>query len=351
MNTVATHLVESVSKLSFSDFLQNHLFQPLSMDSTNLQPERARAKGLGERIATGYFWDNDAGEYREIPCYDCPESQGAAGIISSANDYIKWVNAIMKRQGPITEGVFEGLIKERILQNLSDEDNVEETFYAAGWDIRQYCGHKIVSHNGSEEGFVCNHFFIPNLNFREIIISNSDMASEVVSILTYALIDHAMQVPRPESFLGTRKDLNWNPESETSPDDSDGESMELEEELRQELCPGIKEPELQSMPLSAYTGEYQNPGYRKIKVKEKDGLLFVGASDRSMAFTLTFEHVCEQTKYIAHVRESLYGGDPPIKAEFRLEGNRAVQISLHLEERFEEYIWFNRAKGEAVDSV
>ncbi|KAH7020333.1 beta-lactamase/transpeptidase-like protein, partial [Ilyonectria destructans] len=87
MYTVTTHLVESVSKLSFSDFLQNYMFQPLSMDSTNLQPERVRAKGLGGRIATGYFWDN-AGEDREISWYDCPEPQGAAGIISSASGFV-----------------------------------------------------------------------------------------------------------------------------------------------------------------------------------------------------------------------------------------------------------------------
>lgn len=80
---------------------------------------------------------------------------------------------------------------------------VEKTFYAAGWDIRQYCGRKMVSHNGSEKGFVHNHFFIPDLNFGGVIMSNLDTASEVVSILTYALIDQAMQVPRPEGFLRT----------------------------------------------------------------------------------------------------------------------------------------------------
>lgn len=97
------------------------------------------------------------------------------------------------------------------------------------------------------------------------------------------------------------------------------------------------------MRLSAYTGEYQNPGYRKIQSEEKDGLLFVDASDQSMTLTLTFEHVFGQIKYIAHVCERLYGGDPPIKAEFILEG---VQVGLNLEERFEEYIWFNRVNEE-----
>ncbi|KAH6962546.1 beta-lactamase/transpeptidase-like protein [Ilyonectria sp. MPI-CAGE-AT-0026] len=222
--TVTTHLVESVSKLSFSDFLENHLVQPLN---------------------------NDAGEYREIPCYD------AAGIISSASDYIKWVNAIIKRQGPITEGVFEGFIEGRILQDLSGEDT--------GWDIRWYCGRKMVSHNESGEGLVCNRFFIPDLNLEGVIMSNSDMAREVLKS--------------------------------------------------------------QSMPLSVNTGEYQNPGYRKIKVEEREGLLLVDASNQSM-----------QTKYIAHVRENLYGGDPPI-------------VGLHLEEGFQKYIWFNQVNEEGVHGV
>ncbi|KAL6410719.1 beta-lactamase family protein [Ilyonectria robusta] len=146
----------------------------------------------------------------------------------------------MKRQRLITEGVFEGPIEGRILQDLSSKDSVEETICAAGWDIRWYCGGKMVSHNESEEGFACNYFFIPDLNFEGVIMSNSDMASEVVSILTYVLIDQGMQVPRPESFLGVEKDLNWKPESETSADHSDGETMRPEEEVRQELCPESK---------------------------------------------------------------------------------------------------------------
>lgn len=70
-----------------------------------------------------------------------------------------------------------------------------------------------------------------------------------------------------------------------------------------------------------------------------------------MAFTLSFELVCEQTKYIAHDRRSLYGGDLSIKTEFILEGNIAIQVGLHLEEMFEEDIWFDQVNEEGCHGV
>lgn len=42
MYTVATHLVEVVSKQPFSEFLEQRFFEPLSMNSSSLQPARAR---------------------------------------------------------------------------------------------------------------------------------------------------------------------------------------------------------------------------------------------------------------------------------------------------------------------
>lgn len=66
MYTVATYLVERKSGISFVDFLRKYFFGPLEMNSISLQPEAARAKGLGDRITAGYIWDADLREYKEL---------------------------------------------------------------------------------------------------------------------------------------------------------------------------------------------------------------------------------------------------------------------------------------------
>lgn len=348
MYTVASYLVEQKSGLDFPTFLEQNFFKPLSMDSTNLHPRRAIDKGLGDRIAAGYVWDDDDAKYNETPWNDSFEAQGAGCIITSVNDYIKWVKAMMKQEGPITEDVFRGLTEKRMRQDQSkDQDENDEIvqeapgpaasalYYAAGWEVREYRGHTIVSHDGSEDGFRSNHFFLPQVQFGAVIVGNSDRAAEVVDILTKKLINHVLNVePEPESESDSE-----------SGSESEGESLSPEDEMRQELCPGIKETQPRTRPLGDYMGKYRNAGYRTIEIGEKDGELYVDATDRSMGYTMTFKHVHDQTKFIAYMSEKFVKGDSPTKAEFVFKDDKAVKVGICLDESLKDYIWFERVDG------
>ncbi|GAD96913.1 beta-lactamase family protein [Paecilomyces variotii No. 5] len=337
MYTVATYLVEKKSGLPFAEFLQKHFFEPLEMQSTSLQPEAARARGLGHRITPGYSWDSDSERYKKFQPLDCPEAQGAGSVITSVNDYIRWVKAMMNHEGPITEEIYKGLIKSRTLQN-PDAENLQPltspVVDAAGWEIWYYRGYMIVSHDGEVPGFGATHFFLPHFKFGGAIFGNSSDGGIVASIVMRELIDEVLKVPRIE-----RPD--WNSIISAGNADSDGDE---EEKLRQQLCPGITEPEPQKIPLSVYTGTYWNKGYHSFMVQHKDDRLFVDATDRSMGFTLTLDHICDQTKYIAHLSDSLEGGDEPIMAQFRIEGDRATMFGVKLETEIDELIWFTRVQ-------
>jgi CubicO group peptidase (beta-lactamase class C family) len=336
MYTVASYLVEKKSALSFSDFLQENFFRPLAMNSTHLQPEQSRANGLSDLIATGYSWDKEKEAYKGgFQSPDAPEAQGAGSIISSVSDYIKWVKAMMNNENPITLEVYKGLTKARIIENPSGEEGRPLTSpiaYAAGWEISYYRGYQVIKHDGSIPGFGTCHFFVPDFKFGGAIFGNSGGAGTISSILMRELIDQALNVPQAER-------LDWNKiESEADSDNDEDD----EEKLREELCPGITSSQPQELSLDAYIGEYSNPGYHSLTVKVNDGKLFIDATDRSMGFTLTFDHVCEQTKYIVHMSDSLEGGDIPFKAEFNLDSGKATKMGLHFEDELKEYIWFNR---------
>ncbi|KAJ9229282.1 hypothetical protein DTO166G5_7957 [Paecilomyces variotii] len=305
------------------------------MHSTNLQPERARAKGLGDRIATGYVWDKNDQKYQGFQTPDCPEAQDAGSIITSVNDYIRWIKALMNHEDPITEEVYQGIIRSRSFENPDEKHLPPFTSpraYGAGLGTFFYRGHKIVSHSGLVAGFGSWHFFLPDVKFGGVIFGNSGDGEPVASILGHELIDELLRVPEAE-----RPD--WN-----KLESGDNVNDPSEEDLRQQLCPGIKETQPQKMPLSAYTGRYWNPGYRGITVQTKNDKLFIDATDRSMGFTLTLDHIGEQTKYIAHFSDFWEGGDVPLMAEFRFDNDRTVKMGLQLEEEegFQELIWFNR---------
>lgn len=341
--TVVTYLIEQVSGTSFYDFLRKNILDPLDMKSTFALRDQVQQAGLDNKLATGYTWEKAKGKNRKVVVDDSPEAQGAGQMYSTVLDYANWIKAMLEHGGPLTEKLATTLTTKRIQQDPEDDPEQETcAFYALGWQVQQYSGYKIVSHDGNEPGFKCSNFFLPELNFGGVIFANSDVADTVVSLLMYRMIDDVAQHGSNgrairEEGLGSESES----ESESVPDDDEDDDG-LEDELREELSPGLEKPEPQKLPLSTYTATYSHPGYHDFTVQVKDDALFIDATDRSYGFTLTFKHICEQTKYICYMVLSVDPQDTPIKAEFRLEGDKAVKMGLNLQEWNDEYVWFER---------
>ncbi|KAG8417583.1 hypothetical protein J3458_005077 [Metarhizium acridum] len=317
------------------------------MTSSSLQPGRARAKGLGDRISPGHWWDKAAGKYLTFMTPDFPEAQGAGSVVTSVNDYIKYVEAIMNTEAPFTEAVYKGLVKPRIIISPDDEPKPFSSppLYAAGWEVHHYRGHMVVVHDGCISGSSTSHFFVPGFKFGGAIFGNSDTACSVAEILMQEFLDELLGVAHDQR-------VNWDEVvHESSPEKKMGSEEKVFEEERQKLCPGIKDSEPQSMPLDTYTGEYRNPGWGSLFMQIKDDRLFIDCSDRSYVFTLTFHHVCEQKKYIVLYKEVSQGPNLPMRAEFRFDNNVPVQLGIAFDEDLDDYIWFDRVRGEGPEPV
>ena len=96
------------------------------------------------------------------------------------------------------------------------------------------------------------------------------------------------------------------------------------------------------MPLSAYIGHYWNPGYHDLQVQIRDDALFIDATDRSMGFTLKFEHVCDGKHFNARITDWLDGSDDLTKAEFVIEQGQVIKLGLRLENMLKEMTWFEK---------
>ncbi|KAK5693343.1 hypothetical protein LTR17_025094 [Elasticomyces elasticus] len=254
MYTVAAHLIESKTGQTFPDFLKERFFRPLGMNSTNLQPARARSKGLGSRIATGHTWLKEKAKYISFQAVESPEDQGAGSIMTSVNDYIKYIRAMMNQSPPFTDAVHKGLLKPRTIQDPEGKDEMPFTspvLYAAGWETVYYCGQEVVSHDGSVTGWGSTHFFLPGLGFGVCVFGNGDDAFLVAGVLMREFVDARIGVVE-----GERPD--WD---DLLSGQEQGGGGEDEERLRRELCPGIEEEQEQELPLEGYVGEYWNAGY------------------------------------------------------------------------------------------
>jgi hypothetical protein len=103
-------------------------------------------------------------------------------------------------------------------------------------------------------------------------------------------------------------------------------------------------PPSREIPLTAYVGKYWHPGYHSMNLQIQDGKLFIDATDRSMGFTLTFEHSSDPTRWTAYLCDMFEGGEDPVRAKFVLEDGRATKMGLDLEPVLKEFIWFDVVK-------
>lgn len=346
MYTVATLLVEKETKTSFPDFLEDRFFQPLGMAASNLQPSRSIARGFGPRIAAGHTWDDKEDRYREYPALECPEGQGAGSIVTTAGDYLKLVKALLRQEAPITPAVYQGLTEIRSLPNPSSKNLMplmSPKFYCLGLIIKYYRGHAVIGHNGGVPGFGSRFLWVPSLDLGAVFLGNSLSTAFLADGLERALIDSLMG---PKEADGS------------DDDDDDDEQPAIFTEKRDFTTASLKEDdaEPQKMPLSAYTGQYWNPGYRGVTVQVREGRLFIDATDRGFPMELTFYHTSGQTRYVVRLRggESIGGmveDGLTSEAQFVFENDKAVRLGLRLEEGLKEPIWFDRVHGEATSYV
>lgn len=358
MFTVATHLIEVKTGKSFSTFLRERFFEPLGMTSTYLQASSAIASGKKDCIASGHQYNEDSGIWDEFDAFDSPEGQGAGSIVTSAADYLKYVEAMLHSRHPISTDSRKALIRPRIL--VDPQDNDPEPFcspglYCLGWETYYYRGHQVVIHEGLIDGFGSSHFFLPKHGFGAVILGNSDGAEQITWILARELIDAALNIPEAE-----RPDWAALQAAKLAKDDIDAEDevQELRESLKS--GEGVEKP----IPaLGAFIGDYINPGYGTFKVEIKDGGLYIDATDRGFPCTFTFEHVRTwqdvsdeksssiRSNMIANLYPTHGSPEEHLASQFvfdKSDGDvgsiRATQMAILLEETLpdDEMIWFDR---------
>lgn len=349
MYTVASHVVEILSKTPFNTFLESTFFQPLGMNHTSIQPSSAIAKGFAKDIASGYIWRQKEKKYSfGFPPVDAPEGQGAGSIITSANDYIKWVKAIMYKEGPISPKVYQEFVRPRACEE-EDAPNTEPCLdkmtYAGGFDLYMYRGHQVVSHAGSVSGFGSFHFFVPSLQLGGVFTGNVANADEAAQKLATGLMDYALDTKQ-----GAKSNKMAMASHESAKRKLASRGIERKDVLEKRASrPPISEEQIkekrQTKPLHHYIGLYKNAGYQDLQIAIRDERLYIDADDRSFGTLFTFHHVSNNTNYAVHMRSSRRFGSEDlgfVSGQFEFQGECASRLGLVLDDDYGKMIWFDR---------
>ncbi len=141
-------IVANVSGLSFNDYIEQKIFQPLAMSSSSfVEP---LPDHLNERMATSY--SPEGGHFVEKP-FEIIASFGPAGALSSTStDMVRFAQAVLNGGELDGNRILESSTVEQMLtQNFSHDDRLMGM--ALGFYASDYNGFRVMGHGGDTAWF------------------------------------------------------------------------------------------------------------------------------------------------------------------------------------------------------
>ena len=202
---IAGLIVERVSGVPLSDYLQQHIFIPLLMSQTFLAGDR----GISPRHAVGYT--GAPGSFTPAKPWDPAWLFGAGGVVTNVYDLAKW---------DIGLPLLLRVDAEREMFTPSGAPGPLQ--YGLGWVIDEREGKRYMWHNGELAGYHAMNALLPDDHVAVIVLANTDslhsrdvvapedVAAQILDIVlppARAHIDNAV-IERATEWLGRIADKN-----------------------------------------------------------------------------------------------------------------------------------------------
>jgi CubicO group peptidase (beta-lactamase class C family) len=174
-------IIEKVSGMSFSEFMEKNIFQPLGMNDSfvfdkSTSQSKSRAKGYGK--------------FGDISDYD-GFTVGDGGIFSAVDDLFKWDKALY------TDKLVSQAILNKAFTPAILNDGIQ-SLYGFGWMLKNENGGQIVYHTGGSGGF--RTFIERQLNGHNaiIILTNTENSprTEIRNAIVNILENNQYALPK-----------------------------------------------------------------------------------------------------------------------------------------------------------
>jgi CubicO group peptidase (beta-lactamase class C family) len=154
-------IVEKVSGMPFSQFLQANIFQPLGM--TRTVAYEAGTSQVSDR-AYGYALENE--RFIDSDQSLTSSTLGDGGVYSNVEDLYKWDQALY------TEKLISHDLLESAFQPVSKTTDMKDSGYGYGWYVTSYKGARDLWHYGETCGFTNRIDRFPDRQFTVIVLTN-----------------------------------------------------------------------------------------------------------------------------------------------------------------------------------
>ena len=263
---IAGELIETISGQTWEDFVASRILVKVGMTGSHVRYSAAAASG---RVATPHA--RIEGKVRPIAPFGSDNTNPAGGIYSSPEDLAKWLR-VQLSGGKLADGsrLFSAATARELTAIVTPipigVDPPEEMAamkmnfhgYALGFDVRDYRGHKVVTHTGGLPGFLSRVAMIPDLGVGVAVLTNQESGAAFDSI-AFHVLDHYLSAPAVD-WIEAYKNLTARAEAANA-------------EAERRASTSRDTASKPSLPPAKYAGTYRDAWYGDITIGEENGRL------------------------------------------------------------------------------
>jgi CubicO group peptidase (beta-lactamase class C family) len=283
-------VVEAVTGTPWSAVVKDRIFTPLGMSAAGTDI------GLMSSANAATAHSLIGGPLHIVPLDTIDNTLPAGGIIANVTDLAKWMIARLD-SGAIPGGgrlfsvrqAAEMWAPQTILPIGSQPPALAAlrpnfAAYGLGWVLRDYRGHKIVTHDGGLAGMTSRTLLVPDLKLGIVMLTNAEQP--VYGPVGFELLDHFLGAPRTDWITRIHDVVTQAL--------ADAERMQRTQAAQRDTA---SRP---SLPLARYAGAYTDAMYGDATLTLEGDHLVLRFS-RSPAFVGDLRHWQYDT-FVAHWR-------------------------------------------------
>ena len=279
--TVAGEVIEAVTGQSWEAFVSARVLARVGMSGSNVRHSDATKGG---NVATPHAPVD--GRVRPIAPFDSDNTNPAGGINSNAEDMAKWL-LVQLADGRLSDGT--ALVKPATAREITtivtpipigegapELAAVRPSFsgYGLGFALRDYRGHKLVTHTGGLPGYVSKVAIVPDAGLGIAILTNQESTAAFDAIANQIL----------DAYLGVTG-TDWIASYERV----EQRGRDAAARVSQAATTARAAGSTPSLALEKYAGTYRDPWYGDMTIARAGSGLTIKFS-RTPLLSGTLEH-------------------------------------------------------------
>ncbi|MBB1354784.1 serine hydrolase, partial [Pseudoalteromonas sp. SR45-5] len=301
MFVTAGEVVARVAGMSWNDYIEKNILQPLHMD--NSRAGFSRIPKSNKNWATGHIPMD--GTLHPFFVNYLEDFRGAGAIASSVSDMSQWLRTqLAGGKMPSGEQLFSEKQQAQMwhphitsMVSKSAFESYHQQFrgYGLGWSIEDYHGFKKLGHGGGILGMVSQVTLLPEKNLGIVILSNQQ-AFGALSAVTHEVLEDALEL----------EDKDWVEDLAKS-------HFEGKQQAYANAKPEAPADYQPQLPNINYTGTLHDDWYGDVIIEQLDGKLRIDFT-HTKRLKGTLEHYTGNT-FIVKWDEKLLEADAFIRFE------------------------------------